>query len=43
MHPEIFQVVYIEFKMTVNQPLFTSIGLTSGKCTRQVDHYWDTD
>ena len=26
MHPEIFKLVSIEFKMTVNQPLFTSIG-----------------
>ena len=24
-------LVYIEFKMTVNQPLFTSIGLKSSK------------
>ena len=31
MHPEIFKLVSIEFKMTVNQPLFTSIGLISGK------------
>ena len=26
-----FKLVYIEFKMTVNQLLFTSIGLISGK------------
>ena len=25
MHPEIFKLVYIEFKMTVNQPLVTWI------------------
>ena len=31
MHPEIFQLVYIELKMTVSQPLFTSIGLIAGK------------
>ena len=31
MHPEIFLLVYIELKMTVKQPLFTSIGLISGR------------
>ena len=45
MHPEIVFIVYIEFKMTVNQPVFTSIGLISGK-PRQIGRplaYWDTD